>query len=113
LEPFGISKFYTGGRGTYERHIDAERHPVEKENTQQIESKSITLWTRMKQLARRAICFSQTEHTYGLVIGLFMNCYEFSLSLQGKATETPSNVERKEHSCTRFFTLSVSSSLSW
>ena len=39
LEPFGITTFYTDGWGAYERHIDAEKHQVGKENTQKIESK--------------------------------------------------------------------------
>src|SRR6516164_1461977 len=45
LEPFGITKFYTDGWGAYERHIDAKKHHVGKENTQKIESKHINLRT--------------------------------------------------------------------
>jgi len=61
----------------YERHIDAEKHHVGKENTQKIESKHINLRTRIKRLVRRTICFSKTEQMHDLVIGLFMNRYEF------------------------------------
>ncbi len=81
LEPFGITKFYTDGWGAYERHIDAEKHQVGKENTQKIESKHINLRTRIKRLVRRTICFSKTERMHDLVIGLFINRYEFGLSL--------------------------------
>src|SRR5262249_50222038 len=81
LEPFGITKFYTDGWGAYERHIEAEKHQVGKENTQKMESKHITLRTRMKRLVRRTICFSKTEQMHDLVIGLFINRYEFGLSL--------------------------------
>jgi len=50
---------------------------VGKENTQKIESKHINLRTRIKRLVRRTICFSKTTTMHDLVIGLFMNRYEF------------------------------------
>src|SRR4249920_3772440 len=81
LEPFGITKFYTDGWGAYERHIEAEQHQVGKENTQKIESKHINLRTRIKRLVRRTLCFSKTERMHDLVIGLFINRYEFGQSL--------------------------------
>ena len=81
LEPFGITKFYTDGWGAYERHLDADKHEVGKANTQKIESKHINLRTRIKRLVRRTICFSKTERMHDLVIGLFINRYEFGLSL--------------------------------
>jgi insertion element IS1 protein InsB len=77
LEPFGITKYYTDGWGTYERHIDADKHQVGKAYTQKIESKHINLRTRIKRLMRRTICFSKTERMHDLVIGLFINRYEF------------------------------------
>jgi len=77
LEPFGITTFYTDGWGAYERHIDAEKHQVGKENTQKVESKHANLRTRIKRLMRRTICFSKTEQMHDLVIGLFINRYEF------------------------------------
>ena len=52
-----------------------------KENTQKIESKHMNLRTRIKRLVRRTICFSKTEQMHDLVIGLFINRYEFGLSL--------------------------------
>ena len=77
LEPFGITKFYTDGWGAYERHIDPEQHTVGKAQTQKIESKHINLRTRIKRLVRRTICFAKTERMHDLVIGLFINRYEF------------------------------------
>jgi insertion element IS1 protein InsB len=68
LAPFGITRFYTDGWGAYERHIDAEKHHVGKENTQKIESKHINLRTRIKRLMRRTICFSKTEQMHDLVV---------------------------------------------
>src|SRR4029434_9280223 len=81
LEPFGITKYYTDGWGAYERHIDVEQHHVGKENTQKIESKHINLRTRIKRLVRRTLCFSKTERMHDLVIGLFINRYEFGRAI--------------------------------
>jgi insertion element IS1 protein InsB len=81
LEPFGITHYFTDGWGAYERHLDAEQHQVGKENTQKIESKHINLRTRIKRLVRRTLCFSKTERMHDLVIGLFINRYEFGVSV--------------------------------
>ena len=77
LKPFGITRYYTDSWGAYERHVDAEQHTVGKEYMQRIESKHISLRTRIKRLVRRTIYFSKTEHMHDLVIGLFVNRYEF------------------------------------
>ena len=81
LEPFGITRYYTDGWGAYERHIEVEKHTVGKDNTQKIESKHIRLRTRIKRLVRRTICFSKTERMHDLVIGLFINRYEFGRAI--------------------------------
>jgi insertion element IS1 protein InsB len=81
LEPFGIRRFYTDGWGAYERHIDPEQHEVGKQYTQKIESKHINLRTRIKRLVRRTICFSKTTTMHDLVIGLFINRYEFGVAI--------------------------------
>ena len=81
LELFGITRYYTDGWGAYERHLDAKQHRVGKDGTQKIESKHIRLRTRIKRLVRRTICFSKTERMHDLVIGLFINRYEFGLLL--------------------------------
>jgi insertion element IS1 protein InsB len=81
LEPFGITRFYTDGWGAYGRHVDPQKHEVGKQHTQRIESKHINLRTRIKRLVRRTICFSKTIAMHDLVIGLFINRYEFGLSL--------------------------------
>ena len=81
LSPFGISRFYTDNWGAYERHLDASKHEVGKHNTQKIENKHLNLRTRIKRLARRTLCFSKTVLMHDLVIGLFINRYEFGLSI--------------------------------
>jgi insertion element IS1 protein InsB len=81
LDPFGITRYFTDGWGAYERHVEAEKHTVGKENTQKIESKHMNLRTRIKRLVRRTICFSKTERMHDVVIGLFINRYEFGVSV--------------------------------
>ena len=81
LEPFGISRFYTDGWGAYERHLEVEKHEVGKQNTQKIESKHTNLRARIKRLARKTICFFKLELMHDLVIGLFINRYEFGVAV--------------------------------
>jgi insertion element IS1 protein InsB len=81
LEPFGITHFYTDYWGAYTRHIDSEEHQAGKRNTQKIERKHLTLRTRIKRLARKTICFSKSIQMHDIVIGLFVNRYEFGLLL--------------------------------
>ena len=79
LEPFGITRFYTDGWGAYEPHLEAHMHEVGKQHMQKIESKHTNLRARIKRLARKTICFSKTELMHDLVIGLFINRYEFGM----------------------------------
>jgi insertion element IS1 protein InsB len=81
LEPFGIKRYCTDGWGAYERHLPAERHEIGKQKTQRIEQKHLRLRTRIKRLVRKTICFSKTEEMHDIVIGLFINRYEFGLLL--------------------------------
>ena len=77
LEPFGIQRFYSDDWGAYERYIEKAEHCVGKRNTQKIERKHLTLRTRIKRLARKTICFSKLDEMHDVVIGLFINRYEF------------------------------------
>ena len=81
LEPFGINHYYTDDWGAYERHLDEKKHHVGKRNTQKIERKHLTLRTRIKRLARKTICFSKLERMHDIVIGLFINRYEFGRAI--------------------------------
>jgi insertion element IS1 protein InsB len=54
---------------------------VGKEYVQKIDSKHIHLRTRIKRLVRRKICFSKTEWMHDLVVGLFVNRYEFGRAI--------------------------------
>jgi len=79
LEPFGIKRYYTDYWGAYTRHLDADAHQPGKRNTQQIERKHLTLRTRIIRLVRKTICFSKSIQMHDIVIGLFVNRYEFGL----------------------------------
>ena len=81
LEPFGITKYYTDSWGAYTRHIEVDQHQPGTRNTQQIERKHLTLRTRIKRLTRKTICFSKSIQMHDIVIGLFVNRYEFGLIL--------------------------------
>lgn len=81
LVPFGIKRFCTDGWGAYQRHLPVQMHEVGKQKTQRIERKHLRLRTRIKRLARKTICFSKSELMHDLVIGLFINRYEFGLPI--------------------------------
>ena len=81
LAPFGITHFYTDGWGAYRRHLDPCTHTVGKQQTQKIERKHLTLRTRIKRLTRKTICFSRSIRMHDLVVGLFINRYEFGYAM--------------------------------
>lgn len=81
LEPFGISRHFTDDWGAYKRNLEKEKHSTGKKNTQKIERKNLTLRTRLKRLARKTICFSKSEKMHEIVIGLFINRYEFGVPI--------------------------------
>jgi len=81
LAPLGICRFYTDGWGAYQRHLDPRQHMVGKRATQQLERKHLTLRTRIKRLVRKSICFSRSVQMHELVIGLFINRFEFGLAV--------------------------------
>jgi len=79
LAPFGIHHFYTDAAEVYNRHLASDSHTVRKHDTQKIERKHLTLRTRIKRLARKTICFSKSILLHDIVIGLFVNRYEFGM----------------------------------
>jgi insertion element IS1 protein InsB len=92
LKPFGIRRYYTDYWGAYARHLEAGEHQPGKRHPQKIERKPLTLRTRIKRLARKTLCFSKAIQMHDLVIGLFVNRYEFDLPIQLTKckSETPS-----------------------
>ena len=82
LAPLGISRFYTDGWGAYQRHLDSHQHMVGKRGTQQLERKHLTFRTRIKRLVRKTICFSKSVQMHEIVIGLFINRFEFGVTVE-------------------------------
>ena len=81
LEPFGITRYYTDHLGAYQRHLNPEEHQPGKRHTQKIERKHLNFRTRIKRLARKTICFSKSTQMHDIVIGLFVNRYEFGRAM--------------------------------
>ena len=81
LAPLGIDRVYTDGWGAYYRHLNPHQHVVGKRRTQQLERTHLTLRTRIKRLVRKTICFSRSIQMHEIVIGLFINRFEFGLSV--------------------------------
>ncbi|MCI5116346.1 MAG: hypothetical protein D3912_16335 [Candidatus Electrothrix sp. AX1] len=67
--------------GGYERHIPSDKLTIGKRNTQKIERKHLTLRTRIKRLCRKTICFSKNELMHDIVVGMFINRYEFGIDI--------------------------------
>ena len=81
LAPFGIRRFYTDGWGAHHRHWDPQLHVVGKRRTQQLGRRHLTLRTRIKRLVRKTICFSKSVQLHEILIGLFINRFEFGLQV--------------------------------
>jgi insertion element IS1 protein InsB len=79
LTPLGITRDHTDHWGAYARQLDPKVHNPGKRNTQQIERTHLTLRTRIKRLVRKTICFSKSIEMHDIVIGLFINRYEFGM----------------------------------
>ena len=84
VEPLGIRRYYTDDWGAYERHLEAEKHQVGKQNTQKIERKNLNWRIWIKRLARKTICFSKLEMMHDTVIGLLINKVEFGVDIHAK-----------------------------
>lgn len=81
LEPFGIRRLFTDHWGASARPLAPETQVPGKRNPQQIECKHLTLRPRIKRLARKTLCFSKSVEFHDIVSGLFVNHYEFGLSV--------------------------------
>ena len=57
LAPFGITRYCTDRASVYRRYLPPAQHTVGKLSMQKIERKHLTLWTRLKRLARKTLYF--------------------------------------------------------
>jgi insertion element IS1 protein InsB len=65
--------------GAYTRNPLAEEHIIGKDKTWKIEHKHLTLRTRIKRITRKTICFSKLILMHNIVVGLFINRFEFGV----------------------------------
>lgn len=77
ITPFNISMITSDYWGCYARKAPKDKHLTGKIFTQRIERNNMTLRTRIKRLARRAICFSSFVELHEKVIGAFIEKYMF------------------------------------
>ena len=81
LKHYKIKHYSSDGWGSYLRFLEEKLHTVSKALTTKIERKFLTLRTRIKRLCRKTICFSKSELMHDIVIGLFINKYEFGMEI--------------------------------
>ena len=79
LKPCGSTHSYTDSWGAYQRNLPSAIRCPGKRHTQRIERKHLTLRTRLKRLVRKTICLSKSIGIHDIVIGLFINRYEFGM----------------------------------
>lgn len=60
LEPFGLTHDYRDKWGAYTRYLDPKMRTASKRYAQKIERKHLTLWTRIKSLVHKTICFPKS-----------------------------------------------------
>ena len=77
LQPFGIRRFFTDDWGAYRRDLAPTEHEMGKRPPHRLERKHLSLRTRIKRLAPKTICLSNSIPMPDTVIGLFINRYEF------------------------------------
>ena len=71
----------TDGWGAYHRHLTPDQHVVGKRRTQQLERKHLTLRIRINRLVRKTLCLSRSVHMHDIVLGLFINRFDFGLAV--------------------------------
>lgn len=81
LAPFRIRYYHTDDLNIYHQNIPRNQLETGKDKTQRIERKHLTLRTRIKRLTRKTICFSKNILMHDIVIGLYINHYEFGTPL--------------------------------
>lgn len=81
LKPFRIRLYQTDNLHIYHENIPRNQLETGKDKTQRIERKHLTLRTRIKRLTRKTICFSKNISMHDIVIGLFINHYDFGIPL--------------------------------
>ncbi len=61
----------------HEQEVPKEKHLTGKILAQRIERNNLMLWTRIKRLACKSICFSRSVENYEKVVDAFIAKYMF------------------------------------
>ena len=77
-----ISCVYTDNNLLYHEVINHGILRIGKRNTQKIERKYLTFWSRLKRLARKTVCYSKSFEIHTILFGLLINLTEFSIDKQ-------------------------------
>jgi insertion element IS1 protein InsB len=80
-EPCGITRYATDDWGASTRHLAPAEHQPSKRHTQPIARQHLPLRTRIKRLTRKTIGFSTSPQMQDMVSGVFVNRYEFGVSI--------------------------------
>jgi len=72
-----VTHYYSDGWGAHRRHLPAEQHAVGRRDLQTIERQRLALRARRQRWRRQTPCFSRSIQMHDLVIGPFINRYEF------------------------------------
>ena len=78
---FGMQLTIDHKTGKILAYVLGRRKDVVFNNTQKIERKHLTLRIRIKRFVRKTICFSKIKQMHDIVIGLFINRYDFELTI--------------------------------
>jgi insertion element IS1 protein InsB len=81
LAPWGLTHVYPDDWGTSQSQLRPQQQTIGKEHTPKIARNHLTLRTRITRVTRKTIGFSQSIRMHDIVMGLFVNRYEFGLQL--------------------------------
>jgi IS1 family transposase/transposase-like protein len=73
LAPCQVRHFYTDDWQSYAKSLDAKRHSIGKDGTQNIERKNLNFRTHLKRMQRRTICFSKEPEMHEAVLKLYIH----------------------------------------
>lgn len=68
-----VAQFYTDDWQSYAKLLPAERHPISKAETLNIERHNLNFRTPLKLLHRRTICSSKSDEMHAAVIKLYVS----------------------------------------
>ncbi|MDR2531607.1 MAG: IS1 family transposase [Oscillospiraceae bacterium] len=76
-----IVAVYSDNNWAYHDVIPRSILKTGKRNTQKIERKHLIFRTRLKRLARKAICYSKTMEMHIVMVSLLINVLEFNIDI--------------------------------